>query len=180
MPGMWTKAQREAAAERARKAWRDPKRKAARVKNIRSGVRKAMKDPVKRANLVAAVKRGGVTRTTSIEERFWSNVDKNGPTQTHMKTRCWLWTGPKQSLSIREVEHRVYGYIHKEGGKRAGQMLVHRYAYQLQHGELEDDLQVQHKCDVALCVRGSHLKQGTQQENSDDAKNHGRFSKRSK
>lgn len=178
MPGMWTDEQRAAAAERARKFWSDPARKAARTKNIRKAVRKAMKDPEKRANLVAAVKRGGVTRTTPIEERFWANVNKDGPTQEHMKTCCWLWTGPKQHISVRNVEHRTYGLIHK-GGKYGSQMLVHRYSYELHKGK-PGKKQVQHRCNVALCVRPGHLKLGTPQDNSDDAKSHGRFSKRSK
>lgn len=164
---MWTQEAREAAAARARAYWSDPERKRRRVKNIRKGVRAAMKDPAKRARLVAAVKRGGVTRTTPIEVRFWRDVDKRGPRQGHMKTRCWVWVGQKQSLSVRKVEHRVYGIISK-GGKYGGSMLAHRYAYQLQVGPLVRGLQVQHRCDNPLCVRGSHLKQGTAQDNSDD------------
>lgn len=133
-----------------------------------------MKDPIKRANLVAAVKRGGVTRTTPMEERFWANVDKNGPKKPHMKTRCWIWKGSKQSLSARKVEHRVYGFIHK-GGKYGGSMPVHRYSYELHKGKLGKK-QAQHRCDTSLCVRPSHLKRGLPQENSDDAREHGRFS----
>ncbi len=125
-----------------------------------------MKDPEKRARHLAAVRRGGETRTTPIEERFWANVDKRGPRQPHMKTRCWLWVGQKQPLSVRGVEHRVYGLISK-GGKYGGAMLAHRYAYQLQVGS-PGKRQVQHRCDVALCVRGSHLKTGTPAENNAD------------
>lgn len=83
-----------------------------------------------------------------------------------MKTRCWLWVGQKQPLSVRGVEHRVYGLISK-GGKYGGAMLAHRYAYQLQVGS-PGKRQVQHRCDVALCVRGSHLKTGTPAENNAD------------
>lgn len=177
MPGMWTQAQRDAAALRARKFWSDPKRKIARVKNITNGVRKAMKDPAKRANLIAAVKRGGITRTTPIEERFWPKVNKKGSKQPHMKTCCWLWEGTKQSLKQRGVTHRIYGILAK-GGKYGSNQLAHRYAYQLQVGRLIEGRQVQHKCDVALCVRGSHLKQGTRRENIDDMQTRGRFSEK--
>lgn len=149
------------------KAWRDPVKRAKRIAAIRAGVRKALKDPEKRARHLEAVQRGGVTRTTPIEVRFWRDVDKRGPRQDHMKTRCWVWVGPKQPLSVRKVEHRVYGIIAK-GGKYGGSMLAHRYAYQLQVGPLVRGQQVQHRCDNPLCVRGSHLKQGTAQDNSDD------------
>lgn len=170
-------AQRAAVSAALKKAWADPTRRAMRTKNIRKSVREAMKDPDKRANLVAAVKRGGVTRTTPMQERFWSYVDKNGPKQPHMKTRCWLWLGTKQTIAQRRVDHRIYGLIAKPG-KYGGNMLVHRYAFKLQVGPLRKKRQVQHKCDVALCVRGSHLKQGTQQENSDDMRKRGRFSEK--
>jgi hypothetical protein len=133
-----------------------------------------MRDPVKRAALVAAVKRGGETRTTPIEERFWAKVDKRGPKQPHMKTRCWLWTGTKQSLKHRQVASRVYGIISR-GGKYGGSMPAHRYAYQLQVGELIEGQQVQHDCDVPLCIRGIHLKQGSAQQNSDDMTTRGRI-----
>ena len=29
----------------------------------------------------------------SLPARFWSKVDRNGPVQDHMDTRCWSWTG---------------------------------------------------------------------------------------
>jgi HNH endonuclease len=148
------------------KAWRDPVKRAKRIAAIARGVRKALKDPEKRARHLEAVQRGGVTRTTPIEERFWRSVDKRGPRQGHMKTRCWVWTGTKQPLKQRKVEHRIYGLIAKGGDN--GNMLVHRYAYRLQVGELVAGLQVQHRCDNPLCVRGSHLKQGAQADNSRD------------
>jgi hypothetical protein len=157
----WSQAQREAAAERAREFWSTPEGKKSRSRNIRKGLRAALQDPIKRANLVAAVKRGAVTRTTPIDERFWSRVNKNGPKQPHMKTRCWLWEGLKQTIKQRRVAHRIYGLIGAGPGGKAHNLLVHRYAFDLQVGGLDPNLQVQHKCDVALCVRGSHLKQGT-------------------
>lgn len=167
----WSQEQRDAAAERVRIYWSDPKRKRERIKNIGKGVRKALKDPVKRSNLIAAVKRGGITRTTSMKERFWEDVDKDHgwPREKHMPTNCWLWIGPKQTIKQRRVPHRVYGLIHK-GGKHGNKMLVHRYAYQLQVGPLIKGQQVRHLCDSPLCVRGSHLEQGTPQDNSNDMK----------
>lgn len=139
------------------------------------GVRKALKDPTVRAKHKAAVQRGGVTRTTPIEERFWASVDKNGPKQPHMKTRCWVWVGSKQTLKQRGSEDRIYGLITK-GGKYGGSMLAHRFSYELHKGKdrLRKKRQVQHRCDVPLCVRPTHLKRGKPQDNSNDMKKRNR------
>lgn len=125
-----------------------------------------MKDPVKRANLIAAVKRGGKTRTKLMSDRFWEKVDKNGPKQSHMKTRCWNWTGTKMSG---RTSNRTYGLISREG-KYGGHEVAHRYSYIINKGLILRGEQVQHRCDNPLCVRPSHLKLGTQQDNSDDMK----------
>lgn len=74
----------------------------------------------------------------SIEERFWSKVDKSGD--------CWLWTG--------SLTHNGYGRF--AATKRKG-VRSHRYAYEVTYGAIPEGHQVDHLCHVPACVRPDHL-----------------------
>lgn len=78
-------------------------------------------------------------------------------------TGCWLWNGHKYSNG--------YGVI-KVFGK---DNLVHRFAYNLYHGDIPDGLEILHSCDVKNCVNPDHLRAGTHQENMKEAKDRGRM-----
>jgi len=40
----------------------------------------------------------------AMADRFWKRVDKNGPKQLHMKTRCWVWIGaPTKRVAHRQI-----------------------------------------------------------------------------
>ena len=86
---------------------------------------------------------------------FWSKVAKSPEPDG-----CWLWTGAR---------YGSYGLAYASGATPA-----HRVAYELEHGEVTDDLLVCHKCDVPLCVRPSHLFLGTHADNVQDRVNKGR------
>ena len=142
----------------------DRKQRTARGTAISQGIKAAFKrDPAARDRLIAAVKRGGKTRTRPLAERFWEKVDKSGPKQPHMRTNCWLWTGC--TLPGRAA-NRTYGQIAK-GGKYGGCAIAHRVAWELEHGKPGKKF-VLHKCDTPLCVRASHLKLGTAADNTRD------------
>lgn len=79
----------------------------------------------------------------SLPSRFWSKVDRHGPTADHMDTRCWVWTG-----SYRD---KKYGSFHFNGKTWA----AHRVAFLLHYGE-EPEM-VLHRCDNKRCVRPDHL-----------------------
>lgn len=86
--------------------------------------------------------------------RFWGKVDKtagHGP-----DGECWLWTGA--------VDEDGYGRFIVEG-KRVG---VHKFSYQLHHGEVPKGMCVCHKCDVRNCVRDDHLWLGSSAANTAD------------
>jgi hypothetical protein len=51
-------------------------------------------------------------------------------------------------------------------GKRS--VGAHRFAWEIEHGEIPDGLVVRHTCDNALCVRADHLHLGTNRDNIDD------------
>ena len=67
---------------------------------------------------------------------------------------CWLWQASLNS--------RGYGLI-SAGGKL---MLAHRYAYLAYTGELDNSLQIDHRCMNKACVNPDHLAQVTSRENN--------------
>jgi hypothetical protein len=93
----------------------------------------------------------GCQRRGTLEERFWSKVDRRGPGE------CWLWLGGKFKT----------GY----GGFRIGDRSVkaHRVALELAFGERPPaDMEVCHKCDVKVCCNPAHLFLGTHRDNMED------------
>ena len=92
---------------------------------------------------------------STIIERFWSKVVKDGPVLVKELGPCWLWAG--------SVRNKRYGDIWVNGKNE----LAHRVAWLLETGKWPKPHAL-HKCDNTLCVRFSHLFEGTQQDNSDD------------
>lgn len=82
----------------------------------------------------------------SVEERFWSKVDKDGP------NGCWQWMAGKNP--------RGYGSF------RNGRMVAaHRYAYELLVGPIPEGLHLDHLCRNTSCVNPAHLEPVTCAEN---------------
>ena len=94
----------------------------------------------------------------TLEERFWSKVDKSG--------ECWLWLGSKGPDG--------YGYLGTGTSKSAR---AHRVAYWVVYGSIPNGQFVLHHCDNPSCVRPDHLFLGTQQDNMNDMVNKGRSAK---
>jgi hypothetical protein len=85
----------------------------------------------------------------TIESRFWAKVEKTNS--------CWLWGG---SIS-------VDGYGTFGGGNE--KTTAHRFAFELENGEIEGKACVVHSCGARHCVNPSHLElvaMGTQQRSS--------------
>lgn len=60
--------------------------------------------------------------------------------------------------------------------KVAGKVVkVHRLAYELSHGVIDDGLCIRHKCDNPKCFLVEHLEVGTQKDNVRDMLERGRF-----
>ncbi len=92
----------------------------------------------------------------TLEERFWSKVDKT------TADGCWLWT--------RSCRHG-YGTFSLSDGMLAP---AHRVAWVLTHGPIPDGLWVLHACDVRACVNPAHLWLGTREDNMQDMVKKGR------
>lgn len=89
-------------------------------------------------------------RKIPLELRFWKHVNKKG--------KCWLWTGGTNGR---------YGVVGRPD--RRGVVGAHIASWFLSTGSWPSK-DVLHKCDTPLCVRFSHLFQGTQKDNARDAK----------
>ena len=107
-----------------------------------------------------------MTMRRSLAERLWEKVDKNGPTQPHMTTPCWVWRGA--------VTKNKYGSI-GSGGRRGKVLYAHVVAFTLQHGPVPDGQMVLHHCDYKLCMR--HVYAGTHAQNMLDRQERGRTAK---
>lgn len=94
--------------------------------------------------------------------RFWSKVDKETSTDG-----CWLWTGKRYP--------KGYGAFFLKIASKKSHVLAHRFAYEIQYGQIPEGLHVLHipPCSNKHCVR--HLYVGTRQQNMQDTLSMGTF-----
>jgi hypothetical protein len=95
---------------------------------------------------------------TSLEQRFWEKVSKDGPIHPVLLTACWVWTAyinPKDG----------YGRIAAPGAPPRP-LAAHVVSWELANARSrEPGKQILHKCDNPRCVRPDHLFEGSPQEN---------------
>jgi hypothetical protein len=82
------------------------------------------------------------------QDRLWSKAasDANG---------CWIWHAGS-------ITPRGYAMF---GGPGARSMGAHRWAYVAANGPIPEGLEVDHLCNVPLCINPSHLEAVTPAEN---------------
>lgn len=90
----------------------------------------------------------------TVEERFWSKVDKSGD--------CWLWTA--------YLDANRYGHFSIKRCRKS----AHRVSYAFSVGQIPEGKQVLHHCDNPPCVNPDHLFLGTHDDNMADKKAKGR------
>lgn len=91
------------------------------------------------------------------EEKFWSLVDRRGPTE------CWPWKG--------NVHWTGYGRFFARGK----QFQAHRYAWEISNFPAPPDLLACHTCDNRPCCNPAHVFLDTQTGNIEDAASKGRM-----
>jgi len=100
-----------------------------------------------------------VKRTKSLEDRFWSFVDKsNGP------DACWEWAGSRTAYN--------YGQLYVNEFKRP--VAASRISLYLKNGKWP--IEACHRCDNPPCVNPGHLFDGTRKDNMQDCSRKGRCS----
>ena len=98
-----------------------------------------------------------MTFADTFHDRFWAKVDCSGGPDA-----CWAWTAA--------VSSRGYGQVWVGGKSRS----AHRVSLEMVSGPIPDGMFVLHSCDTPACVRPSHLRAGTHEENMMDRTNRGR------
>ncbi len=96
----------------------------------------------------------------TLEQRFWSKVDKRGPNE------CWPWTAASQ-------DHDGRGYLFVGGDRR--QIMASRAAWEIMRGPIPSGMCVCHHCDNPNCCNAEqHMFLGTRADNVHDMDNKGR------
>jgi hypothetical protein len=107
----------------------------------------------------------------SFTERFWSKVDKNGPTLRVELGPCWIWKG--------HTAENGYGrFAWRDADLRVQSRPAHVVAWEQSNGrELPDGMYGCHRCDNPPCCNPDHVFPGTSQENRLDCIAKGRHSR---
>jgi hypothetical protein len=106
---------------------------------------------------------GAVVVSTTLARRFDTKVDRSSGASA-----CWPWTGARKN------GWGGYGLI-MAGAKGAGVLRAHRVAWVLANERaIPEGMVVLHTCDNPVCCNPTHLRLGTQSDNSLDMHAKGR------
>lgn len=88
-------------------------------------------------------------RFNSVEERFWSSVDKSGD--------CWVWRA--------SCYHDGYGEFRLTINGRKTSRRAHRMAYEYLVGPIPEGMAIDHLCFNRRCCRPDHLRLASWKQN---------------
>jgi hypothetical protein len=111
----------------------------------------------------------GIGIKASLWERLDNGVNINGPIPAHAPWlgACSVWM---KSVNVTSG-YGTIGYQYKK-------YVVHRLAWEREHGPIPDGLQVDHLCHNRRCVRVDHLRLTTPKQNNEN--HNGKATSRSK
>jgi hypothetical protein len=92
--------------------------------------------------------------------RFWAKIQIS-ETNSYDGTPCWEWTGCIHRLGYGQF--KPDGRRKHNGGKP--QTSPHRFAYEHFVGDIPEDREVDHLCNVKHCANPRHLELVSRQEN---------------
>jgi hypothetical protein len=92
----------------------------------------------------------------NASERFWANVNKNGPLHPRLGTRCWIWTASRNKGG--------YGQIYANGRN----ISAPRFVYELELGPIPAGMLTDHRCNNRICVNPAHLRLVTRKQNAEN------------
>ena len=98
------------------------------------------------------LKRSGLPPRPTLEERFWSKVDKESSDKG-----CWLWIAGKSADG--------YGKFTYNPEKARHEQMAHRVSYILCLGIIPPGMQIDHLCYINSCVNPKHLRIVTAKQN---------------
>lgn len=86
---------------------------------------------------------------------------------------CWLWTG--HTVFPPKYPQHKYGqyYLRSLGHGRGFFVKAHRFSYAFAKGPIPKGLEIDHICNVKLCVNPAHLRAVTHKENVQTRSQHG-------
>lgn len=90
-------------------------------------------------------------------ERFWAKVNKQGPINPVLGTRCWLWTACVDGRGYGKFDNRVFGTWQ-----------AHRNAWAFVHGAPPTGLVDHHRHCPKICVNPDHLRPVTHKQNMEN------------
>lgn len=88
---------------------------------------------------------------------YWARIEKT--------STCWIWRGAAHS---REGYGTVAVTVDSPRGRATRYERAHRIAWELANGPIPPGLFILHSCDNKQCVKPTHLRPGSQQENMAD------------
>lgn len=81
---------------------------------------------------------------------------------------CWICTS-----HCKDKDGYAKIFVHQKHKR------LHRYIYELNYGEIPDNMVIRHKCDNPSCINPEHLEVGTYYDNTMDRVNRGRTNPKS-